>query len=569
MFRRYRQRRGPYALARPSVVPSFIRSFILLAVACLVLYFIGRGILSLFGMGSNGDRAPITLTIEDRGTVNVALEGGLMQRAENSLKLYASDKISTSSNGHARLDFFDHSWVRTDNSTDLTIDASAVGKDDATMQLTLTKGALWVDTPATSTYSGSVTRTIVTPAFTATFPSDTQAMIDGSTLLVFNADGNGVGVTLKGSKVEEYIGEGQQMILPDTPTESAVHYRSAIDPLAAQKTFVLQSKSFARSGQQGMTGTGTTVFMDPNSIEVTSPANNAVITGDTVTVSGKIGANVDRIRINGHAADVDRAAATFTEELALSTSAITNLQIEAMDANDTVLVTVTRSVKKATQAFKAPTITSPAGNGQTYRTQESQIELKGTAPAGVAGIMVNDYKLQLFRTGDTTWSYLASKQLNNLVDGKNIFNVYALDADGNPSAPASLTILVEAGAVGVVSTGSTVGNTSSVAAPIDETKLPQNAPLTPGVIAVTGPAAGTSFTATGSDILIEGTTSAQTAAIWINGYKLQLYKPGKTYWNYIAKTDYGTLKRGTNVYKINARDKDNNILDSFTYTVTY
>lgn len=501
--------------------------------------------------------------------MNVGLEGGLMQRADSTLKLYATDKLSSSASGHATLSFFDGSWIRTDNNTDLTIDKSETGKTDAAMGVTLTKGALWIDTPSANTYSGSIIRTIVTPSFTLSIPSNTQAAVDASTLLVFSADGNGVGVTLKGSKEEQFIGEGQQMSLPATPGTDALKYRSAIDPLAVQKPFVEESKALARTGLNAPTGSGAVVQMDPNSITVTTPLENATVSTETVTVSGKVGANIEHVRINGHDASIDRSSRSYSEELALEDAPTTELQIEALDTNNIVLDQVTRTVKKVTPTIAAPTITSPAKNGQTYRTQDTQIEIKGTAPAGTAGMMVNDYKLQLFRTGDTTWSYLASKPLSNLNDGKNVFNVYALDSAGNPSAPATITILIEQGTVGVVSTGSTIGSASSTPVQIDEKTLPQNTPTTPGVITVTGPAAGASFTATGSEILIEGTTSPQTASVWINGYKLQLYKPGVTKWNYIAKTDFGTLKKGTNLYKINARDANNMILDSFTYTVTY
>ena len=91
----------------------------------------------------------------------------------------------------------------------------------------------------------------------------------------------------------------------------------------------------------------------------------------------------------------------------------------------------------------------------------------------------------------------------------------------------------------------------------------------PGTLAVTGPAAGTQFTATGSEFLLEGTTPKSTASVWVNGYKLQLYTPGKTFWNYIAKVEFKTLKVGTNVYKIVARNAKDEILDVLEYTVTY
>lgn len=567
MFRRYRQRRGPYALAKPSPVPGFIRSVVLVLLALALLYFIGRGILRVFGIGGGEDRVAVTLTIENRGTVNASLEGGLMQRADSNLKLYAGDKISTSGNAHARLTFFDGSWIRTDSNTDISVDASSSNEDTSEIGITITKGAAWISTPASETFSGSILRTIKTGMMTLTVEGDTQAAMDANSLLVFKGEGNGVGVTTTFSKTKVFIGEGQQLNLPESPTGDTLKYRSAIDPVNALKIFVSESRALAKTQQDTQSGSGTVSTMDPNALLLTSPSDNAAIKGATVTVSGKFGSNVDRVRINGHFATLDRTLETFTEELALTSGPVTEVHVEAIDANDIVLDQVTRTIKKVSDTIDPPTITSPAGNGQTYRTQETQVEIKGKVPATVSGIMVNDYKLQLFRLGDTTWSYLASKQLNNFIIGKNVFNVYALDAEGNPSAPATITVLVEAGTVGIVSTGSTV--VSSPSTTIEENALPQNAPLTPGILAITGPAAGNSFTATGSEILIEGTTSVQTASVWINGYKLQLYKPGKTFWNYIAKTEFGTMKKGTNVYRINARDKDDKILDSFTYTVTY
>ncbi len=564
MFRRYRQRRGPYALATPSPVPSFIRSGILLLIALVVLYYIGRGILGLFGLIGNTERTPVQLSVENRGAVNVSLEGGPMQRADDTLKLYAGDTVSAQSNSHARLTFFDTSWIRTDTDTDVSIVTSADTKDEEAFEVELTKGALWVNTPKLSSYSGTVMRTIVLPAFSLSLPSDTQAAVDGRHITVFNADGNGIAITMKDAKEPIFLGEGQQLTLPENPTGDLFQYRSAIDPLAAQKTFITESRALGRSVTV-TSGSGSTALLDPNSLALTSPKDNASVTTGTVTVAGKIGSKVDRVRVNGYMANIDRAQHSFSEELTTSDGAQMSIHIEALDVNGIVIDEVTRTVKIIKTNADAPQILSPAKNGQTYRTQKTQLEIKGTASSKVASVYVNDYKLQLFRKGDTSWSYLASSALNNLLSGKNMFTVYTLDDAGNRSASATLTVIVEAGVEGVVSTGSTVAAPEQV----EEKTLPQNAPLTPNVITVTGPAAGSSFTATGSEILLEGTTSAQTDSIWINGYKLRLFKSGNTTWNYIASVAFTTLKKGTNVYTIHARNKNNELLDSFVYTVSY
>ncbi|NOS67597.1 MAG: hypothetical protein HOO67_04515, partial [Candidatus Peribacteraceae bacterium] len=99
--------------------------------------------------------------------------------------------------------------------------------------------------------------------------------------------------------------------------------------------------------------------------------------------------------------------------------------------------------------------------------------------------------------------------------------------------------------------------------------LPTNAPLSPGTLTVTLPTAGTTHTETGTGFLLEGATSAQTSTIAVNDYVLQLYKPGKTTWNYIAETGLNNLKKGKNVYVIVARNAKQEILDTMTYTVEY
>ncbi len=55
----------------------------------------------------------------------------------------------------------------------------------------------------------------------------------------------------------------------------------------------------------------------------------------------------------------------------------------------------------------------------------------------------------------------------------------------------------------------------------------------------------------------------------MNDYRLQLFESGKGYWNYIAATELGTMKRGRNEYRIVARDKANRILDRVTFVIEF
>jgi hypothetical protein len=66
---------------------------------------------------------------------------------------------------------------------------------------------------------------------------------------------------------------------------------------------------------------------------------------------------------------------------------------------------------------------------------------------------------------------------------------------------------------------------------------------------------------------IEGTVSADTAAVIVNDYRLQQYKPGSKTFVYRAKTSFGNLQVGENEYKVIAEDKNGNQSQVVTITL--
>jgi hypothetical protein len=66
--------------------------------------------------------------------------------------------------------------------------------------------------------------------------------------------------------------------------------------------------------------------------------------------------------------------------------------------------------------------------------------IEGTTPASTSKILVNDYPLSRYKTGETKWSYIAAVSLGNLKKGDNPFTVKALDADGNELGSKAFTI---------------------------------------------------------------------------------------------------------------------------------
>lgn len=565
MLPRYRHRRGPYALAEPSPSRRMVRRLIALAVVALLLYMVARWLLGALGIGNHLERKAVQLDVENGSNVTVSLEGGLMQRPDGRLKLWPGDRVVSNAGGNAMLAFFDGTILRLDEQSEITIDDSSKGTDDSVIGVTLARGALWTRTPTIDAYSGAAVRTVATGDYAAELPSDADVVLGARSILVFSADGDGVKVSVSGTD-DVYVGEGQQLVVPEDAAFDGDlrRFRSAMDPLAIRRAFIEESRSIAAPAGSGSSPDAPST--DVNLISIEAPADGQTVSGSTVRVQGKVGARIERVRVNGYPATINRAQGTYTQELAMPATETFTIRVEALDRTGVVVQQQERTVTAgAASAAASPSIASPGKNGETVRTPSEEFELRGTAPAGTAAVYVNDYKLQLFRTGDTDWSYLASTRLGNLKQGENVYNVVAEDASGRRSAPATLTVIV--GAAGPTTPA---GGTASSAPPaVSESTLPTNDPLKPGTITVTSPTPGASATHTGTGFLLEGTTIAETASVWVNGYQLKLYTPGRTFWNYWATAAYGTLKPGTNTYRIVSRNAQNQILDVFTYTVEY
>ncbi|MBU0766423.1 hypothetical protein KKF55_01385 [Patescibacteria group bacterium] len=570
-----RHRRGSYALAQSSPFTSMVRRVVILLFLGVLLFVLGTKILRFFGVGNMVQQNFVVLTIEGQGTVNVSIEGKDLQRAENDLKLYPDDRIETSGRAFAVLSYFDGTDVRIDERSEVLITKSAKGEEESELALELTKGTIWVATPTASTFSGSIIRKIQTPNLNIMLPSRTEAIISPTSIVVFAADGLGASIWLTGIEKPILIGEGQQLSVPDQTiiTGDPYRYRKPLDPLIMRPTFVEESRiSHAkRHAITDVTPSEPAMPID-EVLLVTQPQDGAQIQSSTVHVAGSVGINVSSVRINGYIVAVDKAQSTFAQDIALPDSDEVSIVIEALASDGTVQEEVRRTIHRNREPPQPPIITFPASAGQTYLTSNEILEIKGKASKEVVGIEVNDYRLQLFNPGDDSWTYLANVKLNNYKRGENIYSVVAINKGGYRSEPAIITIMLGEGEEGVIIKAEDpskeeeeeVSNLSNITT---SDVLPSNLPLLPGSLKVVGPTEGSFHAATGTELLIEGTVAESTHSVWVNDYRLQLYEPGKSFWNYIADTKLLTLRRGTNIYHIVARDSEGKILDETEYTV--
>jgi len=196
----------------------------------------------------------------------------------------------------------------------------------------------------------------------------------------------------------------------------------------------------------------------------------------------------------------------------------------------------------------APDITSPLTSTSTVTTGKAVLE--GTVPAGTTKVIVestvggvtDSYTLSKFTAGQTTWSYNVSETIGNLKPGDNVYKVYAVNANGQKSDPAQVTITYNKEKVEI-----------------------SDALSAPTVDSFNG---STSSTVTTDTVKVVGSVKGAEKVV-VNGYTLGAFQAGSTTWTYSAKESLGNLKPGVNEYEVYAVDEEGNKSAVVKFTITY
>ena len=509
------------------------------------------------------DHPGATVYVEKGNAATVSVNGEEPLPVEGAVNMYEGDTLNTRAHSTATIAFFDGTRIRLDEETTVTIQNMRQDTMKNAMNLELLNGKIWIAI-AKDTASGETLLHMKTPAFSLEFPPGTEALIERNTLAVFDS-GNALGIVFRAldSPSALYIGEGQQITIPEERQgheQNLYMFRSPLDPALSASPFVEKSRATSFPPPKKPSGASPP---PEEPLSILAPDEGHIALSDSIKVRGTFGKGITSIRVNGYLATIE--GNTFSQELALPSDEKIDIRIAALDENGIIIAERSRTVRRDLNPPKSPTLLAPAGSGTIFRTAKTETELRGTVQKGVAGIIVNEYRLQLFQSGDTTWSYLASTKLGNLQWGMNAYDVVAIDDAGNRSAPARIHILLEQGEEGVVASEQPGNETPDSPAPI----LQHNPPKEPGSIRMTAPTNGEPYTTSRLEFSIYGTTSPSTHTVWVNDFRLRLYQQGNDAWKYIASIPMGTMKRGVNVYTVIARDGEGNILDRMEYTVTF
>ena len=580
--RRHRRRYSAYSEPNRSTL-SVLKPVMTLVIVAVLIFLLGSWILRLFGVGNATVQMGTILRVEPGSVVSVSIGGSDSVNGIDGQKIYHGDYIETTASQYAHLEFFDGSIVRLNENTTVILTRSERGQKESSISLRLTSGSLWTETGDRETYSGSIVRTIDTPSLRLTLPAETESVIGPRSIVVYESQGIGVTLTPRDVRVPIVIGEGQRFTLPGSVTEDTdlYAYRSALDPLAISAPFVDQSRQIA--GGESVTDTPpesaqpeATVSEDTTrtseTLLVSAPDNDATVDGASVDVEGQIGPSVAMVRVNGYNATVDEQKGTFAIAMTLPDRDDVLITITALDEEGITLAETKRRITRTRVPPGVPEVLEPVKTSETYETDEERVVISGTAPKGAVGIIVNEYRLQLYDPAKGEWSYIASTKINNYRPGENVYSVKAINRAGVESEPATITIVLGGDSEETGETEGREGGDTSTGTPDtseDTTPILNNDPLTPGTLSVILPEAGSSYEASESSFVIEGNAPRGTHTMWVNGYKLSLYQAGNNRWRYIADTKRNTLSRGLNEYEIVARNDAGKVLDKMVYTVTF
>ncbi len=212
--------------------------------------------------------------------------------------------------------------------------------------------------------------------------------------------------------------------------------------------------------------------------------------------------------------------------------------------------TTTSSTSVSTSA--APIITNPTSS--SVDTINGILTISGTVSVGTKAVRVHQLlsgksqkeviSLSKFNPNILTFKYHLDPKYNNILPGKNVYQVIAYYINNVPSPVAQITVNFNPNNLHS-STSANSTNTS-----VNSSNL-LNASLKVSTVSGKPYRKGMKLTVDG--FLISGIASNATK-VFVNDYQLSKFQAGDKTWVYNVKESYGNLKQGINKYNIYAVD---------------
>lgn len=406
------------------------------------------------------------------------------------------------------------------------------------------------------------------------FKGDSIRSLPGSKVKVSLFDKHSI--TLNGDSeivISELRKENQTLhtALTLTKGETWVNVMRDINP---NSTFLIQTDAFQLETK------GATLDVEPNIARVIKgDVDVDIYKGEETIKSTQIGVGQELVltdlKVQSLVDNTDaELLSMLSDEFKLSGWYLFNTEGKNIGSNqtgNTVILEdpVLPNIETDLEVVAKPVITSPAGDGEEFTITGTKQKISGMVKAGTAKVIVNDYTLQSFTEGSTEWGYNADVKYGNLEKGKNTYEVFAVDADGNKSKAAVITLIY--GNVAEVVEKPTVVDEEVVAKPETETEATSTGNLAEvsGELKITEPNEGEDLTTSETHFVISGTAPSNAVKIIVSGYTLQSFKSGDTTWRYTADPEYNNITVGEeNTYKVVVYDKDDKVIATEELVIT-
>ncbi len=228
-----------------------------------------------------------------------------------------------------------------------------------------------------------------------------------------------------------------------------------------------------------------------------------------------------------------------------------------MDISSTQTVQQTQSTQVAnSNVLPKVTITSPTQPEVTITN--GTLSISGNVSSGTAKIFVKqtlagateDYQLQKYKVGDTTFKYNISEAYGNLKPGDNTYVFYGVDVDGRKGKDLSQIVVHYNKEGAATQTQATPGSQTLTAPKVLSYNGTQVSEVTVGVVKIIGEVHG-------------------AEKVIVNGYALSKFVPGSSSWLYYANENGGNLNPGLNEYEVYAVDANGKESERVKFTITY
>lgn len=411
--------------------------------------------------------------------------------------MLVGDAVKTSTDGRGVLEFFNGTKIRLDNDTEVVLTDITKRNDVEKIGITVNHGSVWIQKMKSEGVDQSTiqirTAHMLVPDAGTVLEVESNAV---ETVRVIK--GNLMAQILDGAQKDNVldtipVGVGQEMNLDEAVLKAFKSHETPSVLMALSDAFKLtdwylwnmredvtpSDFSQSRDLQNGMQPTqqvimtqqvgGTQITtqqaVPPSTFtttletpKITAPANavsstdqNKLTIQGTVTsatakvlVRKTVGGATDEYFLSKYKEGDLSFAYNVSEALGNFKAGENSYSFYAIDANGKksdsadVKITYNKAAVTITDALTAPLVAKFNGSSNSTVTV-GVVKVEGTV-AGAEKMVINDFQLGKFVSGDKTWTYFANENGDNLKPGANNYEAYAVDAQGNKSAITKFTI---------------------------------------------------------------------------------------------------------------------------------